>query len=175
MQAGCELNPSREESHIYLIIDHILTGDIYRYDFSYTTPIPLNMSFGYGVGDFLAVTKLAWKVYTAYKDYKDAPEGFSNISDEIKSLHIIVDRHKDEFQNTTLNPDEAAQLREILQGCTNVLEDLDQLRIKYMSLGSAPGTSSQAIDRIKWSQENIAELRARLNSNTTLLTSFSAR
>jgi len=137
------------------------------------------MSFGCGVGDFLAVTKLAWKVYTAYKDYKDAPIGFSNISDEIKSLHIIVDRHKDEFQNSMLNPDETAQLREILQGCTNVLEGLDRLRIKYMSLGSAPGSapgsSSQAVDRIKWSQENIAELRARLNSNTTLLTSFIAR
>jgi len=64
---------------------------IYRYDLSYTTPIARNMSFGYGVGDFLGITKLAWKVYTAYKDYKDAPEGFSNISDEIKSLHIIVD------------------------------------------------------------------------------------
>ena len=139
------------------------------------TPITLDMSFGFGVGDFLAVTKLAWEVYTAYKDYKEAPDDFRNISDEIKSLHIIVDRHKDEFLNTTLNPDEAAQLREILQGCTNVLEDLDRLRIKYMSLGSAPGSSSQAIDRIKWSQENIAELRARLSSNTVLLTSFTAR
>ena len=55
-----------------------------------------------------------------------------------------------------------------------MLEDLDRLRIKYMSLGSVPGSSSQAIDRIKWSQENIAELRARLSSNTTLLTSFIA-
>ena len=107
------------------------------------------MSFGYGVGDFLAISKLAWKVYTAYKDYRDAPEGFSNISDEIKSLHIIVDRHKNEFQNKTRNPDEEAQLREILQGCMNVLEDLDQLCTKYMSLGSAPGLSLQAIDRIK--------------------------
>ena len=130
------------------------------------------MSFGYGVGDFLAVSKLAWKVY---KDYRGAPEDFSNISDEIKSLHIIVDRHKDEFQNKTLNPDEETQLREILQGCTNVLEDLDRLRIKYMSLGSAPGSSPQAIDRIKWSQENVAELRARLSSNTALLNTFIAR
>ena len=129
-----------------------------------------DMSFR--VGDFLVVTKLAWKVYTAYKDYKDAPEDFRNISDEFKSLHIIADRHKDKFQNSTLNTDEAAQLREILQGCKNVLEDLDRLRINYMSLGSAPGSSSQAVDRTKWSQENIAELRARPSSNTTLLTSF---
>jgi len=133
------------------------------------------MSFGYGVGDFLVVTKLAWKVYTAYKDYKDAPDNFRNISDEIKSLHVIVDRHKDEFRDKTLNPDEETQLRRILEGCINVLGDLDRLRIKYMSLGSAPGSSSQAIDRIRWGQENIVDLRARLTSNTTLLTSFIAR
>ena len=67
------------------------------------------------------------------------------------------------------------QLRDILEGCTNVLEGLDKLRIKYMSLGSAQGSSLQAIDRIKWSQENIAELRARLTSNTTLLNTFISR
>ena len=61
------------------------------------------MSFGFGVGDFLTVSKLALDVYTAYKD---APEDFRNISDEIKSLHIITDSHKDEFQNKTLNVDE---------------------------------------------------------------------
>ena len=133
-----------------------------------------DMSFGFGVGDFLAVSKLALDVYTAYKD---APEDFRNISDEIKSLHIIINRSKDKFQDKTLNPDEQVQLREILQGCTNVLGDLDKLHTKYMSLGSAQsaGSSSQAIDRIKWSQENIGELRARLTSNTTLLNAFIAR
>jgi len=130
------------------------------------------MSFGFGVGDFLAVSKLALDVYTAFKD---APEDFRNVSDEIKSLQIIVDQQKGEFQNTTLNPDDETQLREILRGCTNVLEDLDKLHHKYMRMGSAQGSSSQAIDRIKWSQENIAELRARLTSNTTLLNTFIAR
>ena len=130
------------------------------------------MSFGFGVGDFIAVSKLAWDVYTAYKD---APEDFRNISDEIKSLHIIVDRSKDKFQDKALNSDEQVQLQEILQGCTNVLKDLDKLYIKYKSLGSAQGSSSRATDRIKWRQENIAELRARLTSNTTLLSAFIAR
>jgi len=77
--------------------------------------------------------------------------------------------------NKTLNPDEQAQLRDILQGCTNVLEGLDKLHIKYMRLGSDQGSSSQAIDRIKWTQENITELRARLTSNITLLNTFIQR
>ena len=130
------------------------------------------MSFGYGIGDFLVVSKLAWDVYTAYKD---APGDFRNISDEIKSLHIIINRDKDKLQDKILNSDEQMELREILQGCTNVLGDLDKLRTKYMGLGSDQSSSSRAIGRIKWSQENIAELRARLTSNTMLLNAFIAR
>jgi len=125
-------------------------------------PTAPDLSFGYGVGDILAVSKLAWEVYTAYND---APEDFRDTSNEIKSLHITADRHKDEFQDKTLNPDEEIQLREILQGCTNALGDLDRLRVKYISLGSVQGSS----------QENIAELRARLTSNITLLNAFVAR
>ena len=102
------------------------------------------MSVGYGVGDFLAVSKLTLNVYTAYKN---APEGFRNISDETTSLHIVVDSHKDKFWDNALSSDEEAQLREILQGCTNVLKDLDKLHIKYMDLGSAQGSSSQVIGR----------------------------
>ena len=134
------------------------------------------MSFGYGIGDFLAVSKLAWDVYTAYKD---APGDFRNISDEIKSLHIIINRDKKKLQDKILNSDEQTELQEILQGCTNVLRDLDKLHIKYMSLESGRGSSSQAIGRIKWSlkwsQEDITELRARLTSNTMLLNTFIAR
>ena len=133
------------------------------------------MNFQLGVGDILELSRLAWDVYTMFTAYKDAPEDFRNISDEIKSLHIIVDRNKDKFQNKTLNSNEQEQLREILQGCTNVLRDLDKLRTNYMSLGSAQGSSLQAIDHIKWSQENIAELRARLMVNIMLLNTFIAR
>ena len=133
------------------------------------------MNFQLGVGDILELSRLAWDVYTMFTAYKDAPEDFRNISDEIKSLHIIVDRNKHKFQDKALNSDEQVQLQEILQGCTNVLRDLDKLRTKYMSLGSAQGSSSQAIDRIKLTQENITELRARLTSNTMLLNTFIAR
>ena len=134
------------------------------------------MSFGYSVGDILAISKLAWDVYNVYKD---APDKFRNISDEIKSLHIIVDSDslKAKFQDPNLTLGERERLREILQGCTNVLKDLDKLLIKYRSLGSPQGssTSSQALHRVKWGQENIAELRARLISNTTLLNTFATK
>jgi len=63
------------------------------------------MSFGYGVGDILAISKLARDVYNVYKD---ALGDFRNISDEIKSLHIIVDSDnlKAKFQDPNLTSEE---------------------------------------------------------------------
>ena len=44
------------------------------------------MSFGWGVGDIIAISGLGVKVYTAYKD---APDEYKHISDEV-SLRIII-------------------------------------------------------------------------------------
>jgi len=122
------------------------------------------------VGDFLGVAKLAW---TVYNGYKDAPGDFQNLSDEIKSLHNIV--NSDILTAKNLTSEEQERLREILQGCSNVLKDLDNLLTKYKRLGSPEGSSLRALDRARWGQEDIVELRARLISNTTLLNTFVAR
>ena len=52
------------------------------------------MSFGFGVGDFLAVGKLVWSVYRAYAD---APEQFRDFSQEILSLHIVIQKVEDQL------------------------------------------------------------------------------
>jgi len=126
------------------------------------------------VGDFLGVARIAW---TLYNGYKDAPGDFKNLSDEIKSLHNIVssDILTAKFRDPNLPSEEQERLREILQGCTNVLKDLDNLLTKYKRLGSPRGSSLRALDRARWVQVDIVELRARLTSNTTLLNTFVAR
>jgi len=123
------------------------------------------------VGDFLAIAKLAW---TVYNGYKDAPGDFKNLSDEIKSLHNIVnsDILTAKFRDPSLTPKERQSLREIFQGCSNVLKDLDNLLTKY---NPPQGSSLRALDRARWGQEDIVGLRARLTSNTTLLNTFVAR
>ena len=128
------------------------------------------MSFGYGVGDVLAISGLAVKVYTAYKD---APDDYRNISDEVKSLDIIINNAAQHFKSTTLSDSKRQEGQEILRGCQNVLEDLDSLIVKYRSLASAG--PSQAIQRIKLGTEDIATLRVRLISITTLLNGFIQR
>ena len=131
------------------------------------------MSFGYGVGDIMAISGLAVKVYTAYKD---APDDFRNISDEVKSLHIIINKAAQHFESPTLSTSSRQEGQEVLKGCQNVLADLDSLIQKYNSLASAStSNTSQVIQRIKLGTEDIATLRVRLISNTGLLNGFIQR
>ena len=64
--------------------------------------------------------------------------------------------------------------QEILKGCQSVLEDLNsQVIEKYKGLAST--NTSQALERIKFGMEDIPNLRARITSNATLLSSFIGR
>jgi hypothetical protein len=124
------------------------------------------MSFGYSVGDFLAVGQLAWKVY---KSCRDAPESFSNISGEVLSLHAVVKEVEETISDEPLSPSRQRSLATISLGCEGVLRDLQALVLKYQSLGSQ---SKRTWDRMKWGLNDVAELRARLTSNTVFLTAF---
>ena len=134
------------------------------------SPLYSAMSFGYGVGDILAISGLALKVVTAYKD---APGDYRNISDEVKSLHILINKAAKHFESTTLSDNSRQKGQKVLKGCKHVLEDLDTLIEKYNSLASA--STSQALQRIKLGTEDITTLRARLISNTGLLNGFIRR
>ena len=95
------------------------------------------MSLGGGVGDIMAISSLAVQVYTAYKD---APGDYRNISDEVRSLHIVINKAVQHFQDPNLSTKNQQEGQEVLAGCQNVLKDLDSLILKYKSLAS-PNTS----------------------------------
>lgn len=57
----------------------------------------------------------------------------------------------------------------IKEGCKKVLIDLQNLVEKYESLGAQ---SKRTWDRMRWGNEDVAEIRARLTSNISLLTAF---
>ena len=126
--------------------------------------------FGWGVGDIIAISQLAVKVYTAYKD---APDDYRNISDEVESLQIIINKAARHFESTTLDDNSRQEGQKVLKGCQNVLEDLNSLIEKYNSLPSS--NTSQVFKRVKLGTEDIANLRVRLISNTGLLNSFIQR
>jgi hypothetical protein len=122
------------------------------------------MSFGYSVGDFIAVGVLAWDVY---KSCKGAPESFGNISSEVLSLHAVLKEAEETVFARHLSLQKRERLKAVGDGCYRVLEDLQTLVKKYESLGTQ---SKRTWDRLKWGTEDIAELRSRLTSNGVLLT-----
>lgn len=128
------------------------------------------MSYGYGVGDFLAVSTLALRVYKAYKD---APGDYRHISEEVKSLHIMIEEGVHHLESTTLSCSQQQKGNEILQGCHSVLEDLSAFINKYKSLVFA--NKHQVVTRVKLGMEDMTTLRTRLISNTILLNGFIQR
>ena len=126
----------------------------------------IRMSFGYSISDFITLGQLAW---TVYKSCKDAPESFGNISQEVLSLHVIIKEFEDNVSGQAMTAAQLTGLRTVGDGCRSVLRDLESLVAKYESLGTK---SKRTWDRLAWGFKDIAELRARLTSNTVLLTAF---
>ena len=105
--------------------------------------------------------------------------------DEVKSLHIILNKAAQHFESTTLSNNSRQESQEVLERCQNVLEDLDSLIGKQNSLTSASTSTNKSIsqvlqkvrlgDSVVLGAEDIATLRVRLISNTTLLNGFIQR
>jgi len=152
-------------------------------------PVP----YGFGVGDFVALGTLVWKVYNAYAD---APEQFRNFSSEILALHIVTKKvedqlcipglHRDNNEPSgsasprlpasgsfipTLSAKDTEDLRILYDGLQTIATELDALLTKYKRLASNPIIS---FDRLKWGLEDLAGLRERIHANISLLTAFNA-
>jgi hypothetical protein len=124
------------------------------------------MSFGYGVGDVIAVATLAWNVY---KLCKDSPGVYKTISSEALSLHVVLKETDDLIAQETAH--DAASLTQISMGCKEVLQDLQALLEKYNSLGTQ---AQRTWDRMQFGMEDIATIRSRLIAHTGMLTAFNA-
>jgi len=124
------------------------------------------MSFGFSIGDFATLGTLAWQMY---KLCRDSPESFKNISQEVLSLQAVLKEVEETLEDHPPSQLKGRSLATILKGCHYVLNDLQSLVLKNKSLGSK---ASRTLDRLRWYSAPIAELRARLTSNTTLLNAY---
>ena len=52
------------------------------------------------MGDIISISRLAVKVYTAYKD---APDNYRHISEEVVALQILIDNAAQHFTTTTMS------------------------------------------------------------------------
>ena len=126
------------------------------------------MSFGFSVGDFLAVAQLSWKIY---KKCKDSPEDYVELSSEVGALHNVMKETEELFSQQDLTPQQANRLLACQQGCEKVLNDLDGLLVKYESLGTK---SRRTFDRIGFWTHDMSDIRSRLNVNVSMLDAFNS-
>ncbi|ERF69902.1 hypothetical protein EPUS_05446 [Endocarpon pusillum Z07020] len=129
------------------------------------------MSFGFAIGDFVALGRLAWGLY---KQCKGASAEFAEVCHEVLSIHTALRELEDEAQNEDSILNRAGkgrqkELNNILQNCTEVLGQLEMLVTRYRSLG----TSQRKVwDRIKFGDEGIQVIRNKLVLHTSTLTLF---
>ncbi|KAJ5169014.1 ankyrin [Penicillium canariense] len=126
------------------------------------------MSFGFGVGDFLAVLKLANDV----KDrFAQAPKAYMAIYQEVELLSTIL--HRIECLDENDFEEQAKDMEKVLTNCQDLL---GELRIKLdnfevLANDSTPDwnkKAQRAWKRIKWDQKEIKDFRSRIVSNISL-------
>ncbi|OBT72674.1 hypothetical protein VF21_08561 [Pseudogymnoascus sp. 05NY08] len=131
------------------------------------------MSFGYSVGDIIAVAKLANKIR---QRFVDSPEQFKAIATEVRSLSIILQDADIVLPERELTGQQKAELDGIVQGCHNLLEELKITLDKYQELDSGTkgsnGRSRKVWKRLTWDQKDIEGFRGRISSNIILLNTF---
>ena len=126
----------------------------------------LKMSFGYSVGDVLAVGQLCWKVY---KKCKESPGNYAELASEVGALHNVVKETEELLSQQALTTKQENKLLTCRQGCESVLKDLDALLVKYETVGT---NARRTFDRMGFGMQDMTGIRLRLISNTSLLDTF---
>ncbi|CAG7937923.1 unnamed protein product [Penicillium salamii] len=134
---------------------------------SFTSSQRAKVSFGFGVGDFLAILKLA---NTVRKQFKDAPGQFKSISDDVKLLSNVLRDIEDDDPSENLKEAQKDQLNEISRSCTGILSELHAIINKHQSLDKSAQPSIKKVGdrvwkRFNWDQKEISDFRQRLSTN----------
>jgi hypothetical protein len=122
------------------------------------------MSFGFAIGDFIAVLGLFERIATELRNFRDAPARFQNLIVELDLLrstlaHVLQTQSDDESDKQIVE-----RIRAIVTHCHQPLRTfLNKLQSKEGSLGHyRTARLSDVGVRMKWSmvtQKDIDELR----------------
>lgn len=129
------------------------------------------MSYGFGIGDFLAVGNLAYVLYNdLIKVARGAPEEFRLLVHELTTLHTMMRSFDEEFKNKDSVLARAGQDRhkligEILARINTTLKALNVCFEKHRNLGSTARKGiKRSWDKIKWALDvkDVDELRSKV-------------
>ncbi|KAJ6557866.1 hypothetical protein B0H19DRAFT_1148822 [Mycena capillaripes] len=128
------------------------------------------MSFGMGLGDIVLVTTLTWKLY---KSCKESSEDFRRLSTELGSLHVVLSEARDylEEHGEDLADSRKNRLIMLMEGCQGPLDELEALYQRYESLSTQ---AQRSWDRMRFGLKDLSDVRQRLVTHTTMLTTFNS-
>ncbi|PGH08326.1 hypothetical protein AJ79_06013 [Helicocarpus griseus UAMH5409] len=126
--------------------------------------------FGFEVGGFIAVVRLANEVR---QRFVDAPEQFAAISVDVRGLSIILQDANVFFSRHKLIDQQARDLEVILGECHNVLRELNEWLDDNAILSYNPDTfrekSRQILKRLSWDPDTLNGFRDCITSNISIL------
>ncbi|PSN58640.1 hypothetical protein BS50DRAFT_627129 [Corynespora cassiicola Philippines] len=125
---------------------------------------------------YVRIIQLANKIR---KDFFGAPSQFSDITDVLRSLSIVLTDAEVAVSEQDLSLQDKANLQDVLDGCQRALRKLEHTIDKYSKIGSQQTSIGSKLKRI-WKRlsiepEDIRELRSNINVNIALLTAFTGR
>ncbi|KAG8529028.1 uncharacterized protein KY384_006718 [Bacidia gigantensis] len=88
------------------------------------------------------------------------------MAQEVASLHVVVKEAERILFSRPLTPERTESIKTVTDGCVAILNDLQSLVDKYESLGTEDKGKR---DRLGFAQRDVAEYRARLTSNVTMI------
>lgn len=136
------------------------------------------MSFGYGVGDIILVTQLAWK---CVQNAREACGNYNELTREVEGLHALLSRIQREKSNQDSlfnHPDESReeQLRPLLENCDIVLSGVDAILQKYTVLREGNHSKGKKVwQSIKFGNaemQDLIQLRQKMAHHTQALSFF---
>ncbi|RDW76303.1 uncharacterized protein DSM5745_06295 [Aspergillus mulundensis] len=123
------------------------------------------MSFGFSVGDFLAVIELVSKLR---KRFVNAPVEFKSLSDEVKHLSVALQNINDFDLDDDLNDKQKKRLNANTEACRETLDSLSTLLDQYQEIetvGSRPiSRRRQVWKRLKWDPAPAQDIQRQLQS-----------
>jgi hypothetical protein len=128
----------------------------------------VSMSSGFGLGDFVAISVLAWDVYKACRDSSGE---FQRIDRDVKTLHITMKETEEllEEYKWDLTPSRKERLHLIYESCLESLNKLQALIQKYDGVATS---GQRAWDHMRLALQDVSELKQCIISASTKLDAF---
>src|SRR6266536_211337 len=135
------------------------------------------MSFGYSIGDFILLTKLA---YTTVQNARKACDAHDALVREVSSLHIVLKRLEVEVSKpeSILNRTEDNRRKELAtlaRDCKRELRVLSQILDKYNALSDEKRSVTKLWLKVKFGNgemQDLGKIRSELTTFTQAITLF---